>query len=282
MRAVSCAALRALPLGASCHARRRGHVTVTHDLDAARPRPIIAVPFAQIAALAPELRMYHVVVRDPKGRSLPSQITNYQHDHRGASTTTWCSRTTSRRARSAPTFTLEALPGHAAGGALRLRAHRARALRRHGLGERSHRAPHVRHRAEHARAAAAGERLRGSGIDVWGKRVTLSHRRSLVRQGSRPVPQGRRRRRPRSLQHRRLARRRRHRASGTAAKLWTSDNFVSAQVLSNGPRRAAFTLGYAPWDARLGGRCRKPSIHRRLRPELRHDREQRSTSPRVG
>ena len=29
--------------------------------------------------------MYHVVVRDPKGRALPPQITNYQHDHRGAS-----------------------------------------------------------------------------------------------------------------------------------------------------------------------------------------------------
>src|SRR3954471_12319765 len=59
-------------------------ITVTHDLDAARPRAHVVVPFTQIAALAPELRMYHVIVRDPKGHALPMQITNYQHDHRGA------------------------------------------------------------------------------------------------------------------------------------------------------------------------------------------------------
>ena len=43
------------------------------------------MPFAQIASVAPGLRMYHIVVRDPKGHSLPLQVTNYQHDHRGAS-----------------------------------------------------------------------------------------------------------------------------------------------------------------------------------------------------
>jgi hypothetical protein len=37
------------------------------------------------------------------------------------------------------------------------------------------------------------------------------------------------------------------------AKLWTSDNFANARVLSNGPRRAAFKLTYAPWDAGTAG-----------------------------
>ena len=36
-------------------------------------------------------------------------------------------------------------------------------------------------------------------------------------------------------------------------KLWTSDNFVKAVVLSNGPRRAAFKLTYAPWSVGSAG-----------------------------
>jgi len=60
-------------------------IVVSNPLESARPAAVIAVPFAEIAKLAPELRMYHVIVRDPKGKALPSQVTNYQHDHRGAS-----------------------------------------------------------------------------------------------------------------------------------------------------------------------------------------------------
>ena len=59
-------------------------VTVENDLAAARPQSTIAVPFADIARIDGSLRMFHVVVKDRKGRALPAQITNYQHDHRGA------------------------------------------------------------------------------------------------------------------------------------------------------------------------------------------------------
>ena len=41
-------------------------ITVSNDLEAARPAAVIAVPFRDIAAIAPELRMYHVIVRDPR------------------------------------------------------------------------------------------------------------------------------------------------------------------------------------------------------------------------
>src|SRR3954462_2455120 len=60
------------------------NVTAGNDAGLARPAAVIAVPFAGIAKLAPDLRMYHLVVRDPKGRVLASQVTNYQHDHHGA------------------------------------------------------------------------------------------------------------------------------------------------------------------------------------------------------
>jgi hypothetical protein len=71
-------------LGTSVALAAGARITVDNDLDTARPGSIIAVPFADIARVDASLRMFHVVVRDPKGKALPSQITNYHHDHRGA------------------------------------------------------------------------------------------------------------------------------------------------------------------------------------------------------
>ena len=100
--------------------------------------------------------MYHVVVRDRRAARCPRRSPTTSTIIAARSTTTWCSRTTSPPARNAPSFTLEASGHrHAARCALRLRAHGARALRRHGLGERPHRASHVRLRAEHAGRRAA-------------------------------------------------------------------------------------------------------------------------------
>src|SRR5678815_2376132 len=78
------AAAAALLFGAGGALAAGVSITVLNPLEAARPAAVIAVPFASIAKLAPDLRMYHVIVRDPKGRMLASQITNYQHDHHGA------------------------------------------------------------------------------------------------------------------------------------------------------------------------------------------------------
>ena len=73
----------ALGLGVSLASAATATITVTHDLDSARPAEIVSIPFTEIAAIMPEARMYHLVVRDAKGRPLSAQITNYEHDHRG-------------------------------------------------------------------------------------------------------------------------------------------------------------------------------------------------------
>src|SRR5678815_515913 len=78
------AAAAALLFGAGGALAAGVSITVSNPLETARPAAVTAVPFASIAKLAPDLRMYHVIVRDPKGRVLASQITNYQHDHHGA------------------------------------------------------------------------------------------------------------------------------------------------------------------------------------------------------
>ena len=77
------AALAAFAGAASDAGAAGATISVTHELDAARPKELIAIPFTQIAAVMPEARMYHLVVRDAKGRIVSSQITNYEHDHRG-------------------------------------------------------------------------------------------------------------------------------------------------------------------------------------------------------
>ena len=200
--------------------------------------------------------MYHVIVRDPKGRALPAQITNYQHDHRGAVLRRPGVRVRLRGRREARRVHARShRHRHAARTALRLRAHRARALRRHGLGERSHRASHVRLRAEHARrraanacaAAASTSGASASAIpsSIAGTpRVTISSTRTRKAKASistasaaRAAPAAR--------------------AYGMAPSSGPPTISCSAQVLSNGPRRAAFRLTYAPWDAGAAGKVQE-------------------------
>ena len=78
------AAALAFALGSSAAFAAGARIVVTHELDAARPNATIAVPFADLLAVDPGLRMFHIVVRNPKGKPLPLQVTNYQHDHKGA------------------------------------------------------------------------------------------------------------------------------------------------------------------------------------------------------
>jgi hypothetical protein len=89
------------------------------------------------------------------------------------------------------------------------------------------------------------ERLRGSGIDVWGKRVTYP---IIDRWYAKGHDQFHKDGEGEGLDLYSIGGSRG--AGGTGAwdgsKLWTSDNFMTSQVLSNGPRRAAFKLTYAP------------------------------------
>src|SRR3982750_2054316 len=107
---VAGAMVGALGLGTSIAAAAGATVTITHDLDAARTAEIVSIPFADIAAVLPEARMYHLVVRDPKGKTLPSQITNYEHDHRGVKYDDLVFSYNFKAGEKRAAFTLENLP----------------------------------------------------------------------------------------------------------------------------------------------------------------------------
>jgi hypothetical protein len=229
-------------------------ITVTHELDAARPAQVIAVPFGDIEAATPGLRMFHVVVRDPRGRVLPSQITNYQHDHHGAVYDDLVFSYDFAAGEKRAVFTVESSPQATAPETACAYA-RTVPERFDDMAWENDRIAHRMYGValNSPVAAAAGERLRGSGIDVWGKRVAYP---VVDRWYAKGHDQFHRDEEGEGLDLYSIGGSRG--AGGTGVwdgnKLWTSDNFVNAQVLSNGPRRAAFRLTYAPWDAGAAGK----------------------------
>jgi pectinesterase len=241
------AALSALTLGASVASAAGATITVTHELGTARAAEIIAVPFTQIAALMPEARMYHLVVRDSKGRVIPSQITNYEHDHRGVSYDDLVFSYDFAAGEKRATFTLENLP--AASPPLTPCVY-ARFVpeRFDDMAWENDRIAHRMYGLALNSPGAGGERLRGSGIDVWAKRVTYP---IVDRWYAKGHDQFHKDGEGEGLDLYSIGGSRGAGGTGVwdGAKLWTSDNFVNAQVLANGPKRAAFKLNYAPWDA---------------------------------
>ncbi|HEU4781550.1 MAG TPA: DUF4861 family protein [Steroidobacteraceae bacterium] len=243
--------LIALALGASTVFAAGATVTVTHELGAARAGEIVTVPFAQIAAVMPEARMFHLVVRDSKGRVLPSQITNYEHDHRGAQYDDLVFSYDFAAGEKRATFTLEnlsaATPPVAPCAYARLVPERF-----DDLAWENDRIAHRMYGLALNSPGAGGERLRGSGIDVWAKRVAYP---IVDRWYAKGHDQFHKDEEAEGLDLYSIGGSRGAGGTGVwdGTKLWTSDNFVGAQVLSNGPRRAAFKLTYAPWDAGTSG-----------------------------
>ncbi len=226
-------------------------IVVTHGLDAARPGETVVVPFADIEKVAPGLRMFHIVVRDARGRSLPLQVTNYQHDHRGARYDDLVFQYDFAAGEKRATFTLEpvaqATPPEAPCVYARV------VPERHGdMAWENDRIAHRMYGMPLNSPAAGGERLRGSGIDVWSKRVAYP---IVDRWYAKGHDQFHKDEEGEGLDLYSIGGSRG--AGGTGiwdgTKLWTSDNFVNAEVLSNGPRRAAFALTYAPFDAGKAG-----------------------------
>jgi len=245
------AVIGSLALTASVASAGGATVTVTQELTAARPAEVIAIPFAQIAAVMPEARMYHLVVRDSKGRVLHSQITNYEHDHRGVNYDDLVFSYDFAPGEKRATFTLDSSARTSPPEPVCAYA-RFVPERLDDFAWENDRIAHRMYGTTLNTPAAGAERLRGSGIDVWAKRVTYPIVDRWYPKGHDQFHQDGE---GEGLDLYSIGGARG--AGGTGVwdgrKLWTSDNFATQQVLSNGPRRAAFKLGYAMWDAGAAG-----------------------------
>jgi pectinesterase len=69
------ALLLSLLAGVACGATQLT-ITVTHDLDTARPAETITVPWTEVNQALPGAMLQHIAVKDAAGNSLPYQVTN--------------------------------------------------------------------------------------------------------------------------------------------------------------------------------------------------------------
>jgi hypothetical protein len=252
-RTIAGAAAAALVLGAATASAAEVKIMVSHDLAAARPASVIAVPFRDIAALAPDLRMFHIVVRDQKGRVWPSQVTNYQHDHKGAAYDDLVFSYDFAAGEKRAVFTVEAVTAATPPETPCANARTAPERFDDMAWENDRIAHRMYGMALNSPAAENfGSRLRGSGIDVWAKRVAYP---ILDRWYAKGHDQFHKDEEGEGLDLYSIGGSRGAGGTGVwdGTKLWTSDNFAQAQVMSNGRRRAAFKLSYAPWEVGNAG-----------------------------
>jgi len=230
----------------------RANITVTHEYDGPRSAEVIAVPFAQVVAALPDARMYHLVVRDPKGRVLPSQVTNYEHDHRGAQYDDLVFSYDFSTGEKRTTFTIESVATATPPEGVCAYARQV-PERFDDIAWENDRIAHRMYGPTLNTPSAGGERLRGSGIDIWAKRVSYP---IVDRWYAKGHDRFHKDEEGEGLDLYSIGGSRG--AGGTGIwdgkKLSTSDNYATARVLSNGPRRAAFKLTYAPWDAGASGK----------------------------
>lgn len=235
-------------------AAERMLVTVRHELKAARPAETITVPWAEVAKRLPGALMLQLAVRDAAGRVLPYQVTNvaplardpkgvgvgygelvFQHDFAAGEQS--ARFTIEKTATVAPPFPVKAFARYVP-------------ERLDDFAWENDRIAHRTYGPALAAPAPPGsdkEVLVSSGLDIWFKRPSYpvidrwyakghDHYHSEEGEGLDMYAVGRTRG-----------------AGGTGiwngSRLFTSRNYSSWRVITNGPVRAVFELSYDKWDA---------------------------------
>lgn len=243
------AAFTALLLATGVSHAATATITARRAQNAERSAEVIVVPFVEIARVLPDARMFHLRLKDSSGKELPLQVTNYEHDHRGIHYDDLVFQYDFKRNERQATFTLETTAETTPPIPSRVFAR----FVPERLDDFAWENDRIAHRAYGAAlnspaAAAVGERMRGSGIDVWGKRVTYS---VIDRWYLKGHDQFHKDGEGEGLDLYSIGGSRG--AGGTGIwdgqTLSTSDNFSAWRVLANGPLRAVFELDYSPWQA---------------------------------
>lgn len=219
-------------------------VSTKHELAIARPSEMVSVPWSAVVKALPEARIDRLIVRDPKGASLPYQVMKgadgagftdllFQYDYRAGERTA--------------TFSVQAsaavVPPFPARTFARFVPER--------LDDFAWENDRVAHRAYGPALAAprsAGsnkEVLVASGIDVWSKRVAYPVIDRWYHGGAYHADGGE------GLDHYKTGTSRGAGGSGVwvNGKLYTSGNFARWTILANGPVRTVFELSYDKWLA---------------------------------
>lgn len=227
-------------------------VTVTHELDIARPAEVVAVPWADIVKIFPDALLQHLQVKDAAGQVLAYQATNTKPlDPRGAYGELLFQHDFAAGEKSA-TFSIEKIAAVAP-------PFPAKVFARYvpeRLDDFAWENDRIAHRiygpalAAPAEPGSGKEVLVTSGLDVWCKRVRYlivdrwynkGHNHYHVDEGE-------------GLDMYNTGRTRGSGGTGVwdGKQLYVGRNFKTWKVLANGPIRAIFELTYEPWDAGSG------------------------------
>jgi hypothetical protein len=229
-------------------------VTVTHDLEIARPSETIAVPWSEVNAAIPRALIQRIAVKDAAGNVLPHQVTNVapqakDPEGRGAAYGELLFQHSFAAGEESATFTVERIetvaPVFPSKAFARLVPER--------LDDFAWENDRIAHRTYGPALAAprpegsGKEVLVTSGLDVWCKRVDYlivdrwynkGHDHYHVDQGE-------------GMDMYQVGPSRGCGGTGIwdGTRLHVSRNFSSARVLANGPVRAIFELTYDTWAA---------------------------------
>jgi hypothetical protein len=229
-------------------------VTVTHELDIARPSETITVPFSEIAKAIPGALLQRLAVKNSRGESLPYQVTNIaphakDPENKGIAYGDFIFQHNFAAGEKSATFTIERLDGVAPVFPTKAFAR----LVPERLDDFAWENDKIAHRT-YGPALSAPDPLKTgkeilvtSGLDVWCKRVDYpivdrwynkghDHYHHDEGEGMDMYQVGPSRG-----------------CGGTGIwdgkQLHVSGNFKSARVLANGPVRAIFELSYDTWAA---------------------------------
>jgi hypothetical protein len=229
-------------------------ITVSHDLDAARPSETIAVPWPDVNRALPGALVQHLVVKDAAGHVLPYQVTNvaplakdpknvgaaygellFQHSFAPGEKS--ASFTVEKTEALVPVYPVKAFARYVQ-------------ERLDDFAWENDRIAHRTYGPALAAPAAPGsgkEVLETSGLDIWFKRVDYPIVDRWYNKGHDHYHKDE----GEGLDMYDVGPSRGCGGTGVWAggKLYTSGNWKSWKVLANGPVRAVFELTYDSWDA---------------------------------
>jgi hypothetical protein len=253
-RHIRLAAIAALLAPVFAGAAERMSVSVSHDLDAARPSETIAIPWTDVNRALPGALIQHIVVKDAAGHVLPHQVTNvsplakdpkgvgaaygellFQHSFAAGEKN--ASFTIEKTETLEPVFPAKAFARYVP-------------ERLDDFAWENDRVAHRIYGPALAAPAAPGsgkEVLETSGIDIWFKRVDYPIVDRWYNKGHDHYHKDE----GEGLDMYNVGRTRGCGGIGIWAggKLFTSGNYKSWKLLANGPVRAVFELSYDSWDA---------------------------------
>jgi hypothetical protein len=235
-------------------AAERMSVTVSHDLDAARPSETISIPWTDVNRALPGALIQHIVVKDAAGHVLAHQVTNvaplakdpkgvgaaygellFQHSFAAGEKS--ASFTVEKTETLEPVFPVKAFARYVP----------------ERLDDFAWENDRVAHRiygpalAAPAPPGSGKEVLETSGIDIWFKRVDYPIVDRWYNKGHDHYHKDE----GEGLDMYNVNQTRGCGGTGIwqGGRLFTSGNYKSWKVLANGPVRAVFELTYDSWDA---------------------------------